>query len=135
MTIIINSIMPLKVNENSNDFLKLAQEYFQAAESLYQLQQKYRPLAFCYIQATELLLKGLVEQQHGLSEELRKSHNLEFLWDALDKAPQNLTSLIKELSSIDPKTTRFRYPQSSFTSVDIDYIRERVLQLNRSFFN
>ncbi|HBB30706.1 MAG TPA: hypothetical protein DDZ80_27465 [Cyanobacteria bacterium UBA8803] len=113
-----------------NDFLNLSREYLEAGETLYQQGKRSRPVAFCYIQSAELLLKGLAQRQGILSESLRKTHDLLALWGSLHESQDKLISLIEELSSIDPKTTRFRYPAQEKEFWDLDYIRDRVLKLH-----
>lgn len=115
-----------------NDFISLSIEYLEAGEALYNQGFRNRPVAFCYIQSTELLLKGLAHQQGVLCESLRKTHNFLALWDSLKETPDGLRSLIEELSPIDPKTTRFRYPSKDAEFRDLDYIRNRVLELHES---
>ncbi len=115
-----------------NEFIRISLEYLEAAEVLYNLGNRSRPVIFCYIQSSELFLKGLAQQQGVLSESLRKTHNLLELWDCLNHPAAQLRLMVAELSTIDPKTTRFRYPNSG-EAVDLEAIRQKVLALHQLF--
>ncbi len=115
-----------------NNFITLSIEYLEAGEALYKQGFRNSPVGFCYVQSTELLLKGLAQQQGLLCESLRKTHDFLALWDSLNETPDGLRSLIEELSPIDPKTTKFRYPSKDAEFRDLDYIRNRVLKLHES---
>ncbi|MDY6940397.1 MAG: HEPN domain-containing protein [Cyanobacteriota bacterium] len=112
-----------------NDFRQLAREYRNAADLLYDRGERSRPVAFCYIQSAELLLKGWLQQQGLLSESLRKTHDLIVLWDSLFDRSANERYLVEILSPIDPKTTRFRYPSTHPDRWNLEEIRRVVLSL------
>ena len=114
-----------------NDFLQLARESRNAAEFLYLQGERSRPVAFCYVHSAELLLKGWLQQQGLLSESLRKTHDLQVLWDSQLATSANDRELIEILSPIDPKTTRFRYPSTNLGDWNLEEIRRVVLALHQ----
>jgi HEPN domain len=117
-------------SNSPNDFILLSREYLEAGEVLYQLGKRSRPVVFCYIQSAELFLKGLAQQQGILNESLRKTHALLDLCNALKEFPNELKNAIEQLSPIDPKTTRFRYPTQEKVTWNLDEIRVHVLRLH-----
>ncbi len=116
-----------------NDFISLSLEYLEAGEALSRLEKRSNPVAFCYIQSTELLLKGLAQQRGTLTEDLRKSHDFLTLWDSLNEPDSNLRHIVESLSPLDPKTTRFRYPARNPEPIDLDSLGQNVIALHQAF--
>jgi hypothetical protein len=116
----------------SPDHLSLAQDYMEAAYVLTEAVFKgdwedcrvAEPLMYLYRHATELFLKGVM----GLDE---KHHDLAALADAFvsfvkkrydREMPEWISRRLKEIASVDPKSTMFRYGKTYDSKTKRDYV-------------
>jgi hypothetical protein len=126
----------------SPDHLSLAQDYMEAAYALTEAILKgdwedwrvAEPLMYLYRHATELFLKGVMrldEKHHDLAA-LADEFGSSFQKRYGREMPEWVSRRLKEIASVDPKSTMFRYGKTYDSKAKRDYAIPGELYVNLS---